>query len=85
MTQTHLTAGVDRLDSSGDACRHPSARDGDEDDVQVRDLLHQLQADGSLARHDVVVVVRVDDDPLRLPGYPVRRLLPAGGSWLAQD
>ena len=84
MTQTHLTAGVDRLDSSGDACRHPSARDWYEDNVQVRTLVQQLQPDGSLARHHVIVIIRVDDDPLGLLRNLIRRLPSAGRGGLAQ-
>ena len=81
---THLTQGVDGLHSRGDASRHPPARDWYEDNVQVRNLVQQLQPDGSLARHHVIVIIRVDDDPLGLLRNLIRRLPSAGRGGLAQ-
>ena len=62
------TPGRRLLDRRRDAARQPTATDRDEDDGQVRQVLRDLEPDGSLAGDDPVVVERRDDRQPTLRG-----------------
>ena len=56
-----LDARVRLLDGDRDARRHSAAADGDDDRLEVRVLLEELEADRPLAGDDEVVVEGVDE------------------------
>ena len=78
----YLAVWVDSLDGRGNTRSHATPGYGHQDKVQVGHLLHQLEPNGALAGHHVVVVVRVDQEAARLLGDLVCCLLSAGGGWL---
>ena len=80
----YLAIWVDGLDRRGNTRSHATPGYGHQDKVQVGHLLHQLEPDGALASHHVVVVVRVDDGAARLCRDPVRGLPPPRGRGLAR-
>ena len=56
-----LDAGVEQLRQGGNARGQPAASDGNEDDVDQRQLLHDLHGDGSLAGCDDGSLKGVDE------------------------
>ena len=53
--------GLQALHGVGEAGDEPTAADGHEDHVHIRQLLQNLQADGALAGHDAVIVEGMDE------------------------
>lgn len=53
--------------------RHQTAAaDRNDDDIEIRALLHHFQADGSLSRRDNGIVIRVDEGKIILTGATMR-------------
>ena len=72
-------AGLTRLERDRDAADESAAAHGDDDGVEVRHLLDQLEADGALAGDHARVVEGMDEDEtalgLDLPGARIGRVV----------
>ena len=57
----HAAGRRDRTDRGSDAARKSAAAPGNDNRLDVRQVLHDLESDGAIAGHDVRIVERVDE------------------------
>ena len=55
-----LDIWLDHFDGIGNARNKSAAADGNDNGIHIRDLLHELERDGSLPRNDILIVKGVD-------------------------